>query len=92
MRKKSKRKHINDVERKQRQFDRELRDCMRCKFFWGNNHRCQTEHCFREKKSKVSAEEEKVSKCEGCCYNNGTYCFPCMKDLLGKRGSNERKN
>lgn len=79
----SKRKKLSKAEREQKRFDRELRDCMRCRFFWGNNHRCELEHCYKEKK-QTKPVEKKPSKCDGCGYSNGGYCFPCMKDLLGK--------
>ena len=33
-------------------------------------------------------EEKKKSKCYGCPYGrNSTYCFPCIKDLMGKKES-----
>lgn len=71
------------AEQAQRRADRELQECMRCRFFWGNNHRCELEHCYKEKEQKP-VEKKLPAKCHGCGYSQGGYCFPCMKDLLGK--------
>lgn len=88
VKKRTNKNYISKEERERKQFDRELRDCMKCRFFWGNNHRCELERCYKEKKQVVD-DVRKPSKCDGCGYSNGDYCFPCMKDLLGKRGKNE---
>jgi hypothetical protein len=34
--------------------DRDLKSCMKCKFFWGNNHMCATNSCYKEKRSQYS--------------------------------------
>ena len=63
--------------------DKDLKECMRCKYFWGNNNRCRKSKCYKEKKSPVVDKPE--SECDGCPYNKGEgYCFPCMKKILGK--------
>lgn len=65
------------------QLERDLRSCMNCKYFYGNDIRC-----IKNKKcgaGKQKQEEYKDSKCIGCPYGkNSRYCFPCMKDILGK--------
>ena len=43
--------------------ERDLKSCMRCRYFHGNNRQCIAKKC--------------VPHTEG-------YCFPCMKELLGK--------
>lgn len=63
-------------------FNMELRDCMRCKYFWGNNNRCRNRKCYKETKAVV---KNPPSECDNCPYNKGDgYCFPCMKKILGK--------
>lgn len=65
------------------QFDKDLKDCMRCKYFWGNDNRCRRSKCYKEKKEPVV--EKPVNECKICPYNKGEgYCFPCMKKILGK--------
>lgn len=85
MRKKTKKNRIGEAERKQRQFDRELKDCMHCKFFWGNNHRCATNKCCKENRKNV--EKKAIpEECVGCPYKQSNdYCFPCMKEILGMK-------
>lgn len=68
---------------KEEKLNRDLKSCMRCKYFWGNNIQCTHCKCYKEKKQQIT--EKKPSKCDGCSYNKGTgYCFPCMKDLLAR--------
>lgn len=66
--KKNKSKKPDKAERERKQFDRELRDCMHCKFFWGNNHRCVINKCckanqkiVKEKKFLKSALDVRTS-------------------------------
>ncbi|MFP3152977.1 hypothetical protein LQZ18_00830 [Lachnospiraceae bacterium ZAX-1] len=40
-------------------FDRDLKSCMRCKLFHGNNSQCITRECVKEKSEKKTAKEEK---------------------------------
>ena len=50
--------------------ERDLRSCM-------NNEKCGA--------GKQKTEKQQESKCVGCPYGkNSRYCFPCMRDLLGK--------
>lgn len=75
------------AEKERKRFDRELRDCMHCKLFWGNNHRCGINKCCKSK-PKIVQEKKIPEKCLECPYKQSdSYCFPCMKDILnGKRG------
>lgn len=76
---------LSKAEREQKRFDRELKDCMHCKFFWGNNHRCAISKCHKSK-SKSVQEKRLPEKCVGCPYKQSDgYCFPCMKDILGRK-------
>lgn len=75
---------IAKEEKARKEFDKELRQCMHCKYFWGKNHGCELKRCYKEKKKQEPKKEETVSKCDGCNYSRNGYCFPCMKDLLGK--------
>ena len=78
-------KKPDKAEREQKRFDRELRECMHCRFFWGRNHRCTLNKCC---KAQTSIAQEKVipEKCMGCPYKQSNdYCFPCMKDILNRK-------
>lgn len=82
--KKNKSKKLDKAERERKRFDRELRDCMHCKFFWGNNHRCAMNKCCKTKQETVT-EKKIPEKCVGCPYKQSNeYCFPCMKKIIGK--------
>lgn len=72
---------------KQSAIDRDLKACMKCKYFWGNNHQCSLKRCYKEKKKPaVSQNIVKRSECDGCTYRQSErYCFPCMKKLLEKK-------
>lgn len=63
--------------------EKDLKQCMRCKYFWGNDSRCIRSKCYKEEK-KLEVEKPK-SECDDCPYKQGEgYCFPCMKKILGK--------
>lgn len=77
-------KHRLSVEER---LEKDIKDCMHCKFFWSNNHRCATSKCGRTKVKKVP-EKKIPEKCVGCPYRQSErYCFPCMKDILSKSKS-----
>lgn len=62
--------------------ERELKDCMHCRFFWGHNNRCANGTCCKPSKKK---EQKFPTECVGCPYYHGNgYCFPCMRKLIGK--------
>ena len=66
--------------------ERDLRSCMKCKYFWGNDNRCiNNKKCGSKNSTNCNAYKPKDSKCIGCPYGkDNLYCFPCMKDLLGE--------
>lgn len=69
---------------KEEQLMKELKSCMRCKYFWGNNNRCANGAC-QKKSDKEIKKDNLPDKCKGCSYHRGNgYCFPCMKDLMKK--------
>lgn len=73
-----------DVIEVQAKLERDLRSCMRCRFFYGNNRQCIAKKCVKEDAQPKSVEQEKEDKCIGCPYRQSEkYCFPCMKKLLG---------
>ena len=62
--------------------ERDLKDCMHCRFFWGHNNRCANGTCCKPSKKK---EQKLPAECVGCPYYQGNdYCFPCMRKLIGK--------
>lgn len=65
--------------------EKDLKSCMRCKYFYGNNHQCILKKCVKEEKKQPEiTDEEKQSKCFECPYpHTEGYCFPCMKEVLG---------
>lgn len=48
--------------------ERELKDCMHCRFFWGHNNRCATGTCCKPSKKK---EQKLPTECVGCPYYQG---------------------
>lgn len=71
-----------DVVMKRIQLGMDLKDCMHCKFFYGNSRQCIAKKCTREERKKP--EQDRSNKCFGCHYRQSeNYCFPCMKELLG---------
>lgn len=88
MKKKKTKKHEdNEIKkriRKQKQFDKSLRDCMRCKYFYGHSSLCAKSNCMKNQKQGM--QKTVPEKCIDCNYGNGIYCFPCMNDILSKRG------
>lgn len=89
-----KRPHHIDVEYQDR-LDNEIQDCMKCRYFWGNNSRCISQKCFTERMpDKSDQKEQRDRDCEACPYRQEQdYCFPCMKKILGrnKKASNEKE-
>ena len=75
--KKQKPEKISKENNAKEKLERDLRSCMKCKYFWGNDKKCGA--------GKQKTEKQQESKCVGCPYGkNSRYCFPCMRDLLGK--------
>ena len=74
------------------ELEKDLRSCMRCRFFYGNSSQCLAKKCFREESGpKVTAGEEE-SLCFGCPYRRlEKRCFPCMRKIL-RRQRNDEKN
>ena len=70
----------------QAKLEKDLRSCMRCKFFYGNDHQCLLKKCIKEESRVEMMEHDKNSSCFECPYRQGEgYCFPCMKKLLEKK-------
>lgn len=63
--------------------EKDLKDCMRCKFFYGNNSQCLSMKCVREESKPRTTERDKEDMCFGCPYKQSEqYCFPCMRKIL----------
>lgn len=75
-----------DVIIAQAKLERDLKSCMRCRFFYGSNSQCITKQCVREDRGAEVSEQDRESECFGCPYRQSErYCFPCMKKLLGRK-------
>lgn len=73
-----------DVIKAQVKLERDLKSCMQCRFFYGNNSQCLAKKCVKEEKKPELTEQDKKHKCYGCTYmQSEKYCFPCMKELFG---------
>ena len=75
-----------DVIEVQEKLERDLRSCMRCRFFYGNNRQCIAKKCVKEDAHPKAVELKKEDECIGCPYRQSErYCFPCMKKQLWKK-------
>lgn len=73
-----------DVITAEAKLERDLRSCMRCRFFYGNQQQCIAKKCIRDEVQTKTAEQKPKSMCVGCPYRQSEqYCFPCMKKILG---------
>jgi len=75
---------MKDIVVAEAKLEKDLKSCMQCKYFHGNNHQCILKKCVKEEnKQPEITEEEKQSKCFGCPYpHREGYCFPCTRDIL----------
>ncbi len=72
--------------------EQELEQCMKCKFFYGNNHQCILKKCVKESAIKELEVSDESHICYQCPYKKSEgYCFPCMKKLLGKKTTSEKE-
>lgn len=72
--------------------EKDLRSCMRCRFFYGNNSQCLAKECVKEERKPEITEQDRDNMCFECPYKQAEkYCFPCMKKLLGKKGKETEK-
>ena len=63
--------------------EKDLKSCMNCKFFYGNNSQCLAKKCIGEESRSEIMEVDKESMCLGCPYRQSEkYCFPCMRKIL----------
>lgn len=75
-------KRIKEQIRAEHKFDRELKSCMRCKYFYGNSAQCIKRNCVKDSEQKINNEISDY--CKDCPYKQeGKYCFPCMKKIMG---------
>lgn len=83
----------DDIIFKRVSFEKDLRSCMRCKFFCGNNSQCITKNCVEKDSKSKTIRQDKENNCFECPYQQSEqYCFPCMKKLLGKGEMETNKN
>ena len=77
----------------QANLERDLKECMKCKFFYGNKSQCLAKKCVKEDVMPKVTEQEPEYMCLGCPYQQSEYyCFPCMRKLLGHKGKETPDN
>lgn len=65
--------------------EKDLKSCMRCRFFYGNDSQCIAKGCIKESKQFIQPEMDIGNMCYKCPYKqNEGYCFPCMKKIMRK--------
>lgn len=75
----------------QASLEKDLKSCMQCKFFYGNDSQCIAKRCIKESKQLIQPMTDIGHMCYECPYKqNEGYCFPCMKKILGKPGESEK--
>lgn len=75
---------LKDIVVEEAKLEKDLKSCMRCKYFHGNNRQCILKKCIKEDDIQKITEEDRENKCFGCPYPHMEgYCFPCMRDILG---------
>ena len=63
--------------------EKDLKDGMRCRFFYGNNSQCLARKCVREESKPETTGQDKEDMCFVCPYRQSErYCFPCMRKIL----------
>lgn len=78
--------------------EQDLKDCMRCRFFYDNRRGCLAKSCVREKRKEPiekpdASKPDRRQECEGCPYRQSErYCFPCMKKLLKPQRKETKKH
>ena len=78
---------LSEIITAQVELEKDLRSCMHCKFFYGNNSQCLAKKCVKEESKSEITEQDKEDMCFECPYRQSEkYCFPCMKSMLGKKG------
>lgn len=45
------------------ELEKDLKSCMRCKFFYGNNSQCLGKKCVREESKSKMMEQDKEDMC-----------------------------
>lgn len=48
--------------------ENDLRSCMQCRFFYGNNSQCLAKKCVKEESRPEAMEHDKEDMCYGCPY------------------------
>ena len=62
---------------------KELRDCMNCRYFHGNNSQCIRTGCIACPKEKP--EIDVTHACYQCRFSKPEgYCFPCLRKMMGE--------
>lgn len=70
--------------------EKDIKQCMQCRFFYGSSRQCIAKECVKKLRQK---ETVRNSQCAGCSYRQSeSYCFPCMKKILGGKKEEEKKD
>lgn len=81
-----------DIPVVQVKLEKDLKSCMRCRFFYGNNNQCIISKCIKEPQKEKQEGMDEQHICFRCPYkrNDSSYCFPCMKKILGLRKDDKK--
>ena len=73
------------------ELEKDIRSCMRCRFFYGNSSQCLAKKCFMERAVPEGVADEKESMCFNCPYRRlEKRCFPCMRKILRRQRHDEK--
>lgn len=70
--------------------EKDIKQCMQCRFFYGRSRQCIAKECVKKPRQK---ETVRNSQCTGCPYKQSeSYCFPCMKKILEGKKEEDKEN
>lgn len=72
---------MSEAERAEKKFDRDLKSCMKCHYFWGNDSRCMNSQCYKEKKAAVNTCLFLLRKGIGETYEKDNTCLIICHDF-----------
>lgn len=75
---------LKDVIRGAADLEKDLRNCMHCRFFY-NRRQCIANVCVTSEENQQTTKETGEIQCLDCPYRQSErYCFPCMVKVIGR--------